>query len=156
MSLRCCMRRLRDGSEMHPCWLGYHQKHYQQEKKNYLIQPPYNQNVSTNITKIFLKLFDKHFPCTHQLHKVFNRNTTKVSYSCMSNLQQLVKKHNNFIQNNKNKTTISCNCRDKIGCPLNGKCRTENVVYKCTSLTKNNVKKVYFGVTELEFKKNRY
>ena len=28
--------------------------------------------------------------------------------------------------------------------------------YKCTSLTKNNVKKVYLGVSEGEFKKNRY
>ena len=25
----------------------------------------YNQNVSTNIAKIFLKLVDKHFRCTH-------------------------------------------------------------------------------------------
>ena len=41
-------------------------------------------------------------------------------------------------------------------CPLNGNYRTENVIYKCTSLTKNNVKKVYLGVTEGEFKKNRY
>ena len=101
----------------------------------------YNQNVSTNIAKIFLKLVDKHFPRTHRLHKIFNRNTIKVSYSCMSNVQQLIKKHNNFIQNKKNKTTLSCNCCDKNGCPLNGNWRTENVIYKCTSQTKNNVKK---------------
>ena len=74
----------------------------------------------------------------------------------MSNVQQqLIKKHNNFIQNKKNKTTLSCNCRDKNGCPLNGNCRRENVIYKCTSLTKNKVKKVYLGVSEGEFKKNR-
>ena len=101
----------------------------------------YDQNVSTNIAKIFLKLFDKHFPRTHRLHKIFNRNTIKVSYSCMSNVQELIKKHNNFIQNKKNKKTLSCNCRDKNGCPLNANCRTENVIYKFTSLTKNNVKK---------------
>ena len=74
----------------------------------------------------------------------------------MSNVQQLIKKHSNFIQNKKNKTTLSCNCRDKNGCPLNGNCRTENVIYKYTSLTKNNVKKVYLGVSEGEFKNNRY
>ena len=74
----------------------------------------------------------------------------------MSNAWQLIKKHNNFIQNKKNKTTLSCKCRDKNGCPLNGNSRTENVIYKCTSLTKNNLKKVYLGVTEEEFKKNRY
>ena len=52
--------------------------------------PPYNQNVSTNIGKIFLKLVDKNFPRTHRLHKTFNRNIIKVSYSCMSNVQQLI------------------------------------------------------------------
>ena len=71
-------------------------------------------------------------------------------------MQQLIKKHSNFIQNKKNNTTLSCNCRDKNECPLNGNCRTENVVYESTSLTKTNVKKVYLGVSEGEFKKNRY
>ena len=74
----------------------------------------------------------------------------------MSNVQQLIKKLNNFIQSKKNKTTLSCNCRDENGCPLNGNCRTENVVHKCTSLTKSNVKKVYLDVSEGEFKKNWY
>ena len=126
------------------------------KRKMIYFNPPYNQNVSTNIAKIFLKFIDKHFPRTHRLHKIFNCNTIKVSYSCMNNVQQLIKKNNNFIQNKKNKTTLSYNCRDKNGCPLNVNCRTENVIYKCTSLTKNNVKKVYLGVTEGEFKKNRY
>ena len=55
------------------------------------LNPPYDQNVSTNVAKIFLKLVDKHFPRTHRLHKIFNCNTIKVSYSCMSNVQQLIK-----------------------------------------------------------------
>ena len=69
-------------------------------------------------------------------------------------MQQLIKKHKNFIQNKKNKTTLSCNCRDKNGCPLNGICRTEYVIYKCTA--KNNVKNIDCDVSEGEFKKNRY
>ena len=44
---------------------------------------PYNQNISTNIAKIFLKLVDKHFRRTHRLHKIFSCNTIKFSYSCM-------------------------------------------------------------------------
>ena len=63
----------------------------------------------------------------------------------MSNVQQLIKKHNNVIQNKKN---CNCNCCDKNGCPLNGNYRTENVIYKCTSLIKIIVKKVYVGVAE--------
>ena len=86
--------------------------------------------MSTNIAKKNLKIGWQTFPRTHQLHKIFNRNNIKVSYSCMSNVQQLIKKHNNFIQNKKNKTALSCNCGDKNGCPLNGSCRTENVIYQ--------------------------
>ena len=120
--------------------------------------------MSTNIVKIFLKLVDKHFPRIHRLHKTFNRNihktfnrnTIKVSYSYMINVQQLRQKHKNFIENKKNETTHSCNCRDKNGCPLNRNCRTKNVNYKCTSPTKNNVKKVYLAVSEGEFKKYWY
>ena len=48
--------------------------------------------MSTIIAKIFLKLVDKHFPRTHRLHKIFNRNTIKVNYNCISNVQQLIKK----------------------------------------------------------------
>ena len=36
---------------------------------------------------------------------------------------------NNIIQNKKSKTTLSCNCRYKNGCPLNGNCRTDVYIY---------------------------
>ena len=48
--------------------------------------PPFSKNVDTNIDKTFLKLIDKHFPKRSQLHKIFNRNTIKVSYSCVDNV----------------------------------------------------------------------
>ena len=31
------------------------------------LNPPYNQNFSANIAKIFFKMVDKYFPCSHQL-----------------------------------------------------------------------------------------
>ncbi len=34
-----------------------------------------------------LHVIDKHFPPNHKLHKIFNRNTVKVSYSCMNNVK---------------------------------------------------------------------
>ena len=52
--------------------------------------PPFTQTVKTNVAKKFFHLLDKHFPKAHLLHKVFNRNTVKVSYSCM-------KKSNEFL-----------------------------------------------------------
>ena len=44
--------------------------------------PPYSQNVITNVAKRFLNLLDHHFPKSNKLHKILNRITVKVSYSC--------------------------------------------------------------------------
>ena len=56
--------------------------------------PPYSQNVKTNIGKTFLKLVKKHFPRGHKLYKIFNRNTLKLNYSCMSSMSSVIKQHN--------------------------------------------------------------
>ena len=53
--------------------------------------PLFSQNVKTNIGKLFLKLVKKHFPKHHRLHKLFNPNTVKLSYSCMSNMSSFIK-----------------------------------------------------------------
>ena len=55
--------------------------------------PPFSQAVSTNIAKQFLDLSDKHFPQNNQLHKIFNRNTVKVSYSCTPNVGAQLSSH---------------------------------------------------------------
>ena len=119
--------------------------------------PPYSKNVSTNIGKIFLKLVDKHFPPSNKLHKIFNRNTIKVSYSCTKNLERIIKGHNYALINKnehiKEKNTDYCNCKQKIDCPLNGKCLSKNVIYKCIVSSQNNPDKQYIGLTEGEWKK---
>ena len=54
--------------------------------------PPFNKAVSTNTTnigKIFLRLINRHFPKFHRLHKVFSRNTVKVSCSCIQNMSKI-------------------------------------------------------------------
>ena len=56
--------------------------------------PPYSQNVETKVGKCFLQLVDKHFPKSNPLHKIFNRNTLKLSYSCMSNVKTIISSHN--------------------------------------------------------------
>ena len=47
--------------------------------------PPYSKTVKTKIGKFFLQLIKKFFPKEHKFHKIFNRNTLKLSYSCMPN-----------------------------------------------------------------------
>ena len=54
--------------------------------------PPFSKNVTTNAAKIFFRLLDKQFPKSKTLHKIINRNTVKVSYSCMENVSKIIKK----------------------------------------------------------------
>ena len=57
-------------------------------KRNILLfNPPYGKSLKTNIGKYFFRLLNKHFPPGHKLLKICNKNTSKVSYSCMSNLE---------------------------------------------------------------------
>ena len=59
--------------------------------------PPDSKRVIIRIGQQFLKLIDKHFPVTSRLHKIFNRSTVKVSYSCMPNMGSIIRHHNTCI-----------------------------------------------------------
>ena len=48
--------------------------------------PPFSSNVTNNIDKKFLQLLDKNFLRGHRFHKLFNRNTVKLTYSCLPNV----------------------------------------------------------------------
>ena len=50
----------------------------------------------------------------------------------MNNVSQIIKQNNKNVSNKKEKQTNPCNCRNKNGCPLNGNCKVQNVIYKCT------------------------
>ena len=53
------------------------QKPKNRSRNNIWFNPPFNKAVSRNIAKILLWLINRHFPKSHRLHKVFNRNTVK-------------------------------------------------------------------------------
>ena len=59
------------------------QRRHRQRKIIYY-NPPFSKNVSTNIGKEFFKLIDQNFPEGHKLHPIINRNSVKLSYSCLS------------------------------------------------------------------------
>ena len=89
--------------------------------------PPYNKTVKTKIGKFFLQLIKKHFPKEHKFHKIFNRNTLKLSYSCMPNVKTKINTHNRVIlRNTPSKNTKHCNCQQKENCPMNVDCLKEN------------------------------
>ena len=128
--------------------------------------PPFSKNVKNNIGGNFLKLISRHFPKDNKLNKIFNKNTVKVSYSCMSNMKNLI--DNNNVQysaantsegsrdsgpqiNNKNGQKKNCNCRKPDECPLEGNCLTAGVIYQAT-VSEQDKKETYIGLTENTFK----
>ena len=139
-----------------------HQLEYQQptvnnknnrKRKIIWFNPPYNRTVMTNIGGKFLKLITKNFPKNSTLHKIFNKNTVKVSYSCTKNMQQIINANNkkNLNTTDNNIRTRECNCRISNDCPLNGKCLTENIVYQATVATTDSTE-TYIGLTSTSFK----
>ena len=114
--------------------------------------PPYSQSVVTNLGKKFFQIIDKHFPPGSPLSKIFNRHTVKLSYSCTKNIGDIISGHNKKILVPPKKD-FGCNCRKKEECPLDGQCKTPNVVYKATVTNSvNEDEKIYIGMTE-NFKK---
>ena len=104
--------------------------------------PPWSNSVKSNIGAQFLAILKETFPPTHQLYKICNRNTIKLSYRCMPNMRREINKHNNKILKGEDGAAVQnelfdCNCRPQkrretckvmpgIGCQVS------NVVYKAT------------------------
>ena len=116
---------------------------------------PCSKNVVTNIGKTFLQLIDKHFPKSSRLHKIFNRNSIKISYSCMKNVKAIISNPNTRIRSTEPTATkeINCNCRKKDECPLQEECPTQAIVYQAVVKSYDNGEtKRYVGVIAGEFK----
>ena len=108
--------------------------------------PSYSQNVKTNIGKAFLKLVKKHFPRGHKLYKIFNRNTLKLSYSCISSMSSVIKQHNYKVLSTTENVDRLFNYRNKENCPLDGKCLQTCIAYKADVIT-NKDSHIYYGHT---------
>ena len=69
----------------------------QSKRKIIWFDPPFSLNVKTNAGKKFLKLLTHHFPKSNPLHKLFNRNTFKISSCCIKNMGSIISSHNKQI-----------------------------------------------------------
>ena len=113
--------------------------------------PPFNLAVKNKIARTFIKLVEKHFSGSPWLKKLFNKNNLKVSYSCTSNISNIINNHNKRLldkEQNKNKKEPACNCRSQI-CPVQGKCLQTDVVYEAvvkSPTTKES--KIYVRATQ--------
>ena len=110
-----------------------------------------------------MRLIDTHFKQDNILHKIFNRKTLKISYSCTKNISQIINSHNNEIinefhnrvsNNNINSKNIKCYCKSRSDCPMNGLCSLDNVVYQAIIYPKENIndRKSYIGVSSTNWK----
>ena len=125
--------------------------------------PPFNKAVKTKLGKKFLEIVDKHFKDKRKdgLHKILNRHTLKLSYSCTQNVKAIITSHNRKVldEHNKHPQTENkkmCNCQKKIECPIEGACLQKSVVYKAQVNAPGTSEKTYFGSTERTFKKRFY
>ena len=82
------------------------------KRKIIWFNPPFNKALQTNIGRTFLPLLEKHFPPHHRLHKIFNRNTVKVSYGCTQNMASIISNQNNKVLIDKpDNVDTTWNCR---------------------------------------------
>ena len=129
--------------------------------------PPFNNSVTTNFGKRFLRLIDIHFgqPRRDNLHKIINRHTVKIGYSCTPNIKSIISSHNtkvlqryrDEIDTQDQQIKKECNCRISNECPVEQKCLTSAVLYKATLTatepTNNKIHTAtYIGSTESTFK----
>ena len=113
------------------------------QRKIVWYNPPWNANVKTNLGRKFLNIIDRCFPNEHPLHKIFNKHTLKLSYSCMPNMKSIISSHNKAVlsdyhQSQTETNNKKCNCRKKDQCPLDGKCLIQNGVYQATVTTQTS------------------
>ena len=116
--------------------------------------PPYSLNVETNVGKIFLELIDTHFPASHKLRSVMNRNTIKISYRGLPNMASYVSKHNAKIlkqisdPNSRPIPRYNCQKSKKDECPVPGACIQRGVVYQATVSSEGGNVQTYVGLAK--------
>ena len=131
------------------------QRRRTRSRKTIYFNPPYCQNVKTNVGKKFLSLIDKHFANT-PLEKYINRSTIKISYSTMPNIASIISSHNKKILNTEQNQeegaeNRTCNCRYKNTCPQAENCLQESAIYKA-EVTHTQGRAAYIGLTGGQFK----
>jgi hypothetical protein len=119
--------------------------------------PPYSCNVKSNVGKDFLHLIDTAFPSNNPLHKLFNRQTVKISYRCMPSMAQAIAGHNTKVLKEDQPVAqqSGCNCDNgPASCPVQGKCKSKGVVYEAQiTETVSGKAETYTGLTCRTFKR---
>ena len=89
---------------------------------------------------------DFQHPKSNKLQRIFNKNTIKISYSCLPNVRSVSNSHNKKILETENKAKRTCNCRNKTNFLFNGECLLKGVYIAKVR------EKEYIGSTGTSFK----
>ena len=87
-------------------------------------------------------MLPKRTPPTQDIQQT-NKQTLKLSYSCMSNMKSIISSHNkallsDYQQSQTQTSNKEYNCRKEAQCPQDGKCLTQSVVYQATVTTQTS------------------
>ena len=117
-----------------------------------MVQPALLYNVRMNIGEAFFKLLQKHFPLTHPMYTIINKNKIKISHSCFPNMGFIISSHNKHVLNSNN-TECGCNCNNRDESPLENECLTPIIVYRADVTNKRiDEHKYYYGISDTPFK----
>jgi len=131
-------------------------KKKQRKKKIIWFNPPWSQNIKTNIGGKFLSMVRKHFKKGTPLYHLFNTKRLKVSYSTVPNMQHLISRHNHQVlrkaEGREKPLVHGCNCIDgPASCPLQADCLIPSLVYEAQVKVWDEIKS-YIGQTANTFK----
>ena len=75
-------------------------------------------NLKFHADTAWLSLIDKHFLLHHNLHKLFNWNNVKISYSYLPNIKSIINAHSrNILHLSPTIGRTTCNCINISQCP---------------------------------------
>ena len=72
------------------------------------------------------------------------------------NLGSIIKSRNKKPTNTENKQTKNCNFRKKEKYPLEGNCRSKDIIYKRVITATGHPQKVFLGIAQSDFKQRYY
>lgn len=108
-----------------------------------MVQPPWNANVKTNLGRNFLNIIERCCSNGHPLHKIFNKHTLQLSYSCMPNRKSIILSRNkpllqDYQWSQTETSNKDCNCGKKIKAHS-----TENASHKTQFTTQQSQRKLH-------------
>ena len=77
--------------------LNNNSKKKKRKRRIYWFNPPWDMNVAIKVGKKFFQILDETIPPGHPLHKVFNKQTVKLSYCTMPNMLKKISVHNSRV-----------------------------------------------------------